>query len=391
MNTDFSSHIHKNGVYVVDGIPFVNKFDALKLASKISKPVRWDFNDAVFSAFDWTTPIETSLPDLYKQRAQQIRDTYDYVSLFFSGGVDSTNVLHAFIDNDIFLDEIVMYRPGNQIKYANKTDKSNANWWSELEFAASPYLKKQRINPKTLTRVLDMGESAEKFSINSRLTQQWHQLNYVTPNFFAKNAMLMTDEHWSSLSDSGKSVCHIIGTDKPRVRCLQNGSHFGEYYMKFNDASSTVFHFQPGSSLDESEKIRKHQVFEMFYWTPDLPQLVIKQCQVIKQQCKNDPVFKLLVWDNSIPNGVYGPAVRKYIYSSQVNSIRDLFAVNVTTVEFAGNDPHQRWITQCSTNVTGLYEETVRFARQFINNEFFVSPQSGSSNFKLFFSKKYMF
>ena len=47
----------KQGVYVVDGISFVNKPDALKFASKFNKKVSWDFNDAVFSAFDWTTPI----------------------------------------------------------------------------------------------------------------------------------------------------------------------------------------------------------------------------------------------------------------------------------------------------------------------------------------------
>ena len=375
----------KQGVYVVDGISFVNKPDALKFASKFNKKVSWDFNDAVFSAFDWTTPIETSLPELYKQRAQQIRDTYDYVSLFLSGGVDSTNVLHSFIDNDIFLDEIVMYRPGSQIKYANKIDKSLSNQWSELEFAAIPYLKKQHINSKTLIREIDLEKCLDEFVANSRLTQQWHQLNFITPTMWAKNAMCMTDKHWISLYDSGKSIGHIMGSDKPRVRCRD-----GQYYMRFNDSGVTTLHFQPQSLLaDESEKIRKHQGYEMFYWTPDLPQLVIKQCQVIKQQCKNDTAFKLLVLDDSIPHGVYGPAASKYIYSPQVNSIRDLFAVNNSAV-FSGTDAHQRWITQCSTEVSGLYNETRKFSRQHINDEFFTSPQLWT-NFKLFFSKEYLF
>ena len=378
------STVSKYGVYVVDDVSFVNKLDALKFASKFNKPVRWDFNDAVFSAFDWTMPIETSLPNLYKQRAQQIRDTYDYVSLFLSGGVDSTNVLHSFIDNDIFLDEIVMYRPASQIKYANKTVKSLSNTWSELEFAAIPYLKKQRINSKTSIREIDLEECVNEFVANSRLTQQWHQLNYLTPNFFAKNAMCMTDKHWISLYDSGKSIGHIMGSDKPRVRFRD-----GQYYMRFNDTGAMTLHFQPQSLSDESEKIRKHQGYEMFYWTADFPQMVIKQCQVIKQQCKNDPVFKSLVLDDSIPHGVYGPAVSKYIYSPQVNSIRDLFAVD-NVAAFNGTDAHQHWITQCLTEVSGLYNETRRFSRQHINNEFFMSPQLWS-NFKMFFSKEYMF
>lgn len=377
------SNIRKNGVYVVDDVSFINKPDALKFASKFNKPVRWDFNDDVFSAFDWTIPIETSLSDLYKQRAQQIRDTYDYVSLFLSGGVDSTNVLHSFIDNDIFLDEIVMYRPGSQIKYANKTDKSLLNTWSELEFAAIPYLKKQHINSKTLIREIDLEECLNEFVANPRLTQQWHQLNYLTPNMWAKNAMCMTDKHWISLYDSGKSIGHIMGSDKPRVRFRD-----GQYYMRFNDTGATTLHFQPQlSSLDELEKIRKHQGYEMFYWTPDLPQMVIKQCQVIKQQCKNDAAFKSLVLNDSTRHGVYGIAVSKYIYSPQVNSIRDLFAVN-NVAEFNGTDAHQRWIIQCPTNVAGLYNETHRFSRQFVKDEFFMSPQLWS-NFKLFLSKEY--
>ncbi len=104
---------HRHGVYQVDGISFVNKFDALNLASKNNKEVYWNFNDEVYSSYNWSLPIETSLPELYKQRAQQLRDKYDYLSLFFSGGADSTNVLHSFIDNDIFLDEIIKFNAKN--------------------------------------------------------------------------------------------------------------------------------------------------------------------------------------------------------------------------------------------------------------------------------------
>ena len=69
----------------------------------------WDFNESVFSSYDWTVEPNESIADLYRQRAQQLRDKYDYIVLMFSGGADSTTVLRSFLDNDIKLDEAVSY------------------------------------------------------------------------------------------------------------------------------------------------------------------------------------------------------------------------------------------------------------------------------------------
>jgi len=52
--------------------------------------------------------VSESLDFLYALRARQLREKYDYLVLYFSGGADSTNILKTFIDNNIFLDEIVM-------------------------------------------------------------------------------------------------------------------------------------------------------------------------------------------------------------------------------------------------------------------------------------------
>lgn len=378
----FPIDTHSNGVYIVDNLKFVNKFDALSLASKLNKDVYWNFNDAVFSSFDWTVPIEWSLPELYKQRAHQLRDSYDYLSLFFSGGVDSTNALHSFIDNNIFLDEIVMIRPYSSIKYANKLDKTGGNLWSEIEFAAIPYLKKQNINPKTLIRIIDMEESITTFSSNSNLIQQWNQLNYITPNFFAKNAICFNDKHWNALYTSGKTVGHITGTDKPIINVKNNN-----YSFQFNDVSVTIFHFDPTSSAAESEMIRKHQRHECFYWTPNFPTLVIKQCQVIKQLCETDIIFKLLFSGKTRIQHEYAP-INHYIYSPQVNSIRTLFAADKAPL--SPNERHQRWIDNCPSKVLGLFKDVVNYSTQHISDRFFTTPtQNNAQKYKIFFSNIY--
>jgi len=56
---------------------------------------------------DWTKEPKKSLKELMRQHAQLIRDSYDYIILYFSGGSDSTTMVNAFLDNNIYVDEIV--------------------------------------------------------------------------------------------------------------------------------------------------------------------------------------------------------------------------------------------------------------------------------------------
>jgi hypothetical protein len=64
------------------------------------------FHDEVFERIDWSIEPPFDIDLLYKMRAQQIRDKYNYVILQLSGGLDSTQVLEIFLDNNIFIDEI---------------------------------------------------------------------------------------------------------------------------------------------------------------------------------------------------------------------------------------------------------------------------------------------
>jgi hypothetical protein len=376
---DFN-HRYRHGVYQVDGFSFVNKVDALKLASKNNKEVYWNFNDEVYSAYDWSLPIETSLPELYKQRAQHLRDKYDYLSLFFSGGADSTNVLHSFIDNDIFLDEIIILRPFSQIKHANTSDKTLGNLWSEIEFAAIPHLKKYIKDSKTSIRIIDIEETTNSFLTNPRLLSQWHQLNYLTPFFISKNSLCFTDQHWNSLYNAGKSIAHISGCDKPIINFYN-----GKYTFQFNDSATTLFHFEPTDILAESEMIRKQQYHEFFYWTPEMPQLLIKQCQVVKQVCETDLIFKMLFTYKDLPVQDRFVSILHHIYPSHVIAIRNLFTTNKPSI--VGTLPHQQWLANyCSSDVVGKFKDIIDYSKKSIDTSFFIKD---NSNFKLFVSKQY--
>jgi hypothetical protein len=79
----------KLGVYRVGDLKFYSKLQAIEMSTKTGIHLHWDFNEAVFDSYDWTVEPKDSLVELYRQRAQQLRNKYDYIILAYSGGADS--------------------------------------------------------------------------------------------------------------------------------------------------------------------------------------------------------------------------------------------------------------------------------------------------------------
>ena len=73
-----------------------SKVEALGWSQRFNQPVQYRFNDLVFDSYNWTVEPAESLVQLYQRRAQQIREKYDYLVLFYSGGADSHNMLQSF-------------------------------------------------------------------------------------------------------------------------------------------------------------------------------------------------------------------------------------------------------------------------------------------------------
>lgn len=342
---------YRLGEYCVGNLRFINKYDALVFASKTNQRVTWDFNDAVFSSFDWTIPVTESIEELYRQRAQQLRDSYDYVSLFFSGGVDSTNILHAFIDNNIPLDEIVMFRPKFHTHDSN-VNISGYNLYSELEFAAIPYLNKYLAGKSVKVRTIYLEDAIEALLNNSKYVSQYYKLNILTPTSLARIAMAVTDLEWAKLYDAGKRVAHIQGVDKPVLRKTGN-----QYSFIFLDIVN-VFVFESAENDWLSEKLKKYQHHEFFYWTPDLPKLVIKQAQIAKQVYIANPNMPI--------NNEY---ILDYIYLPKVLEIRTLYHAGKTLV--GTNGLSHRWIHSPKiATAKGVFVDMLTNARNSISKKF---------------------
>lgn len=368
------------GVYLVDSIPFINKSEALLFGSKQGKEVSWNFHDEVYSQYNWQTPVDESLDYLYKARAQQLRDKYDYVSLNFSGGVDCTNILHAFIDNDIFLDEIVMHVPENLMPKANKDDKSANNLHSEIVFAAIPHLKKYLTNSKTLVRLLHMNEATDSFVNSSKLSYEFNAINFLLPNQFARRALYLKDKVWLALYEQGKSVGHIWGVDKPIINYRDNVCFF-----QFTDWCRTTV-FESTESSDAGDMIKKYQNHEYFYWTPDMPKLVIKQCQVVRKLCDTDYIFKLLFTNSHMYKSDKFIGIVNYLYPAHVNSVRNYFATSKPILGYSANV--NSWFdSSVSSNSLGFYKELTKYIKDNIDIKYLTADKSELAIFR---SKEYV-
>lgn len=262
MNTKF-------GYYEIGDKKTLSKIEAIELHNKTGIHPRWNFNDAIFSSYDWTQEPEESLAELYRQRAQQLREKYDYIVLFFSGGADSTNVLHSFLHNNIHINEIVSY---------HQMSVAGVNGWCEKEYllAAKPAVHRAlEINPNIRFRELDIAEYTLDYyrKKHNRLEAMYHLNDLWSPHHFGLSDLANGIADWQNLADSGKKVCLLHGLDKPRVSCHEN-----RYLMRFLDVliSSSI----DVKILQQATPAVEH---EPFYWTADFPKLLIKQGHVIKR------------------------------------------------------------------------------------------------------------
>jgi hypothetical protein len=275
--------INKNrlGYYQVGLKRFYNKTLAFLESNQTGYHLEWIFNDDVYGSIDWTIPIEVPLTELYRLRAQQLRDTYDYLCLHFSGGADSSNILHAFIDNNIFLDEIVMFLPKSDVKNLNGTDKSNRNSFGEIEFEAKKRLHDYRnsIHPDTKIREFDIAEPT--FELLNK--DNWFEYNPFEVGY----GIVQVAREYSTFKDfiklaslyEGKSIAHIIGTDKPLIHYDGNN-----YYCYFADENA--YHVPPVDYIQN--RFLNNCFTELFYWSPDLPEIVVKQAQEVKKHAEFD-------------------------------------------------------------------------------------------------------
>ena len=253
------------GFYQIKDKIYTNKLLAL-YSNKNNDEIKWNFHDDLFSRYDWTERPAGTLKDLYKQRAQQLRDSYDYLILNFSGGADSWNILHTFLTNNIKLDEIYTRwgRAERKYKPADPFDLKEGNLGSEFEYAVVPVLDYVKKNYPGINIVVDdYSECYQQDFKEEYLFLSDHYQLMPSPFRYGRKS-----EKELALENKNKKIGVIYGYDK--IRCRVENENLYAY-------------FQDGMSGSYESDITSNRKFELFYYSVDLPQLPILQAHYIKE------------------------------------------------------------------------------------------------------------
>lgn len=234
------------------------------------------YYDKEFSNLDWKNTPSKSLTTLYRERAQNIRDNYEYVILCFSGGIDSSNILETFYYNNILIDEIVIVGAFSQDSKSGSDENHNG----ELYHNAFELLKSIHI-PKTKINVIDyslMFNNIANFSVFH--DDQW-----------ANNIGSKKSPHnwfWKDLrkhvGGKDKKTGIIFGVDKPIINVgCQNLS------FSFKEANLMCY----GRNLNNIHVENSDFVF--FYWDIDAQELLRKQVGIVRDFYNENVIEKNLI------------------------------------------------------------------------------------------------
>ncbi len=266
------------GCYTVGDYTTYSKLEALEVSVKTGQRFDWYFNDHVFSQYDWSIDPPGNLEFWYAERARQLRNKYGYLILMYSGGADSSNILHIFIKNNIFIDEIV-----TTVVLSETSNSQHSEVNHEVTVTALPKLKSLVENNPTYAHtkltVIDGGPWLANGGLNDfNGKDYWYnQSNYYFNPWGRINANIWDIyPRFRALSEQYHTAL-IYGVDKPIVRIRE-----GKFYATFCDAMpSGIYAVSRMFKADPTENV------ECFYWTPDLPLLAIKQAHTVLNYVKN--------------------------------------------------------------------------------------------------------
>jgi len=267
------------GFYQTGQFKTFSKIEAIELESRTGTKSLWNFNDEVFTKFNWTEEPKVDLWELYKLRARQIRSKYDYVVLWYSGGSDSHNMLCSWIEADCKIDEIAV-----TWNYEGSKDKQSfCN--AEITNVVLPHvdsLRKQGYNFKF--RLIDISQLSLDVITDMSFNIEYFANRHFSVNNIARSLLRERINDYQTMIDSGKRVGFVWGIEKPHV--FYDGN---KHYFQFRES------FDGYISPYVQNKSNKGWYDELFYWSPDMPLIPIKGAHVIKnfvETCKDDQFYQ---------------------------------------------------------------------------------------------------
>jgi hypothetical protein len=361
MNTiDQHDNAFSMGFYQVGQESYADKLQALLVATQNNIHPEWNFHRDVFDHYDWQSRSGVPLKELYRRRAQQLRDKYSYLTLHYSGGSDSHTILRAFLDNNIPLDEVYVRWPIKALEGNYTPDATNLaveNQVSEWDFVIKPDLEYlARYHPEIKLTVSDWSDEIEPILSNIgerdvlNLGTDWINLGAFI------RIHSQSRKHLAHIT-RGQGAAVILGIDKPRV--VKKGHDVFIYFLDII------------TNLGGSHRTKN---VEAFYWTPDLPELIREQSHVIMDFFRANPAQQHLIdYEGSndiakkdlydkITRGLVYPDwnPRKFQANKDYNSVFYL-GYDTWLHERYGNSLAQGWRWQIKQVISGIDMKYIKF------------------------------
>jgi hypothetical protein len=237
-------------------------------AKKSGKICNFYYYDDFFSSCDWTKEPKESLQELYRLRAQEIRDKYEYVCLCYSGGIDSSQVLESFYYNNIHIDEILIVGALSQ----DSVKGSDENHNGDIYHNCFPTLNSMHL-PNTKISVMDY---TDYFDDKNNFTLL---LNYGKDYYkHIGTRISLHNLFWYDLDkflNHKKNTAYVFGKDKPIIN-IDNHGHGEVFYCMFYDSQYTDYGFR--YKYDSGDRVH-------FYSEPEAFNIIAKQIHSVKKRC----------------------------------------------------------------------------------------------------------
>ena len=236
------------------GRKYFNKLEALSNAKdKLVENVDFICHPEDYGSINWEVEPTQSWDDMLLVRAKQLRDEYKYLRLWYSGGSDSHTVLDTFVRNNIYIDEICVWR-------TSPSDQFDGYGNQEANKIAIPYLQTiKSLMPNTKINVIDIG-AKEYLAFYGR--DGWHR--ETTHIEMGPDNLYNLYEFFPQTLTQPYGYCDIQGGDKPKITRRDD-----VYYARLTDSQ---FELNLGFAH-----------LEDFFTTPKYPELHAKQCHLLKK------------------------------------------------------------------------------------------------------------
>jgi len=293
------------------GQKYYSKFDALRSKNEISLY----FYDKEFLEFDWKIEPKETLSELYKLRAQQLRDKYEYLILAYSGGIDSTNMLEAFYYNNIHIDEIIMVGAFSQDSYYGSDENHNGEIYHNcIPTLQMMNLKNTKITYHDYSKLFD---TPEKFVSYNDIDKKY----IVVDTHFSIHYRWWETSSLLNFDNNKKKKSIIFGIDKPNFSINDYKPNFSindsKHFLSFNALAVSDYGNYP--LCKEYNDINR----EFFYWTPDMPKILSKQLHLLSNFYNENVLSKKIITnDIFFSSKYYHEIIKKIIYNNVKNSLR---------------------------------------------------------------------